>query len=183
MRRHSYQRQTERNVIRFTMLRILFVTFLSIATLLTAAAWWSQFGGPYDGSIRVTPLLRVTLGTEQGWAVVTVTSPASNERWGMAAKDHIYIPVVRLDFVPVYRVQPYVEPELPTQYMGARVMFPLLLPTVIIAMSWLAWPFVSAALRRRRRRTHGLCVHCAYDLTGNESGACPECGSPVEGDK
>jgi len=35
-------------------------------------------------------------------------------------------------------------------------------------------------LRRYRRRKLGLCVECTYDLTGNTSGVCPECGTPVE---
>ncbi len=30
--------------------------------------------------------------------------------------------------------------------------------------------------RRRFRRRTGLCMACGYDLTGNASGACPECG-------
>jgi hypothetical protein len=29
---------------------------------------------------------------------------------------------------------------------------------------------------RDARRSRGLCPGCAYDLTGNESGVCPECG-------
>jgi hypothetical protein len=32
-------------------------------------------------------------------------------------------------------------------------------------------------LRRRAREASGRCVHCGYDLTGNTSGVCPECGS------
>jgi len=30
--------------------------------------------------------------------------------------------------------------------------------------------------RRERRASRGQCVLCGYDLTGNESGRCPECG-------
>lgn len=30
---------------------------------------------------------------------------------------------------------------------------------------------------RGRRRAPGLCVHCGYDLRGNASGVCPECGA------
>jgi hypothetical protein len=30
---------------------------------------------------------------------------------------------------------------------------------------------------RRRRQNH--CSACSYDLTGNTSGTCPECGTPV----
>ena len=29
---------------------------------------------------------------------------------------------------------------------------------------------------RRRRLRRGHCEHCGYDLTGNVSGVCPECG-------
>jgi hypothetical protein len=32
---------------------------------------------------------------------------------------------------------------------------------------------------RRRRRASGLCLACGYRLTGNVSGVCPECGTPV----
>jgi hypothetical protein len=32
---------------------------------------------------------------------------------------------------------------------------------------------------RRRRLSQGKCPNCCYDLTGNTSGVCPECGTPV----
>ncbi len=34
--------------------------------------------------------------------------------------------------------------------------------------------------KRRKRRIDGLCENCGYDLTGNESGKCPECGTAIE---
>jgi hypothetical protein len=54
------------------------------------------------------------------------------------------------------------------------------------------WPFVAlfgaASLyalaahpfRRWRRRRRGLCLRCGYNLTGNVSGRCPECGTPTD---
>lgn len=44
--------------------------------------------------------------------------------------------------------------------------------TAVAAAGWL--------LARRRRPTPdaGCCRQCGYDLTGNESGKCPECGEP-----
>jgi predicted RNA-binding Zn-ribbon protein involved in translation (DUF1610 family) len=41
--------------------------------------------------------------------------------------------------------------------------------------------FVRASLRRwrHRRDRRGLCSKCEYDLTGNVSGVCPECGTAV----
>jgi hypothetical protein len=55
------------------------------------------------------------------------------------------------------------------------------LPMVFAVL--IAYPtltFIRGPLRRWRRRRQGLCVKCAYDLTGNESGVCPECGTATE---
>ena len=35
-------------------------------------------------------------------------------------------------------------------------------------------------LRRRALSRSGQCLTCGYDLTGNVSGVCPECGTIVE---
>lgn len=40
--------------------------------------------------------------------------------------------------------------------------------------------FIRGPLRRYRRRRRGLCLKCGYDLTGNVTGVCPECGTKVE---
>ncbi len=53
----------------------------------------------------------------------------------------------------------------------------------IIVPFWLlgfvgALPF-AIAWWRHSPRSHGLCVSCLYDLTGNQSGRCPECGAEV----
>jgi hypothetical protein len=34
---------------------------------------------------------------------------------------------------------------------------------------------------RRKRIDQGRCAHCDYDLTGNLSGTCPECGEKING--
>lgn len=39
--------------------------------------------------------------------------------------------------------------------------------------------FIRGPLRRYRRRRKGLCLKCGYNLTGNTSGRCPECGRPT----
>ena len=41
---------------------------------------------------------------------------------------------------------------------------------------------VSSRIRRRfdKRCFAGHCANCGYDLTGNISGVCPECGRPTE---
>ena len=37
-----------------------------------------------------------------------------------------------------------------------------------------------AHARWRRHRTPGQCTRCGYDLTGNVTGICPECGLPAD---
>ena len=46
-------------------------------------------------------------------------------------------------------------------------------PLVVLAAGWIACP----AVRSWNRHRLGLCSRCGYDLTGNESGVCPECGT------
>ena len=39
--------------------------------------------------------------------------------------------------------------------------------------------FIRGPLRRHRRRKRGLCVACGYNLTGNVTGVCSECGREI----
>jgi 4-amino-4-deoxy-L-arabinose transferase-like glycosyltransferase len=52
---------------------------------------------------------------------------------------------------------------------------PLWLPFLLFA-TYPTIAFIRGPLRRRRRHRKGLCVKCGYNLTGNVSGLCPECG-------
>ncbi len=49
---------------------------------------------------------------------------------------------------------------------------PLWIPLLITAVpTFILW--------RRDRIPHGHCQRCGYDLTGNVSGRCPECGKEI----
>ena len=45
--------------------------------------------------------------------------------------------------------------------------------------TWLSLFVARRLLLPKRRERLGLCPSCGYDLTGNVSGTCPECGRPV----
>ena len=47
---------------------------------------------------------------------------------------------------------------------------------LMLPVLWRARQYRLAALVKR-----GACTKCGYNLTGNTSGVCPECGSPIEG--
>ena len=56
--------------------------------------------------------------------------------------------------------------------------------SVIVQSLWLTMVFLSIVViikgvQRRRREDESHCAKCLYDLTGNESGVCPECGTPT----
>jgi hypothetical protein len=42
------------------------------------------------------------------------------------------------------------------------------------------WLWHRSPKRAARRIAEGRCIRCAYDLTGNISGKCPECGTTVK---
>ncbi len=60
---------------------------------------------------------------------------------------------------------------------GATACLPMWIPLVIIAV-----PTVILWLRGSPL-PDGHCSNCGYNLTGNVSGVCPECGAPVQGAK
>ena len=65
-----------------------------------------------------------------------------------------------------------------TLLTGVRVST-LACPLWMPAVAFTVYPTIAlirGPVRRSRRRRKGLCPDCAYDLTGNESGVCPECG-------
>ncbi len=58
--------------------------------------------------------------------------------------------------------------------LDTRIVIPLWLVAIPVGV-----PTVILFLISRRPRPRGLCQRCGYDLRGNESGRCPECGTPL----
>ncbi len=59
-------------------------------------------------------------------------------------------------------------------YDAVFVMFPHWFPALIFAITPAVW--LIKWRKRRKLAMAGNCPACGYDLTGNESGVCPECG-------
>jgi uncharacterized paraquat-inducible protein A len=57
----------------------------------------------------------------------------------------------------------------------AVIGYVLLVATMSVAASFRA----INQRERHRRWQEKLCVKCAYNLEGNQSGVCPECGQPI----
>lgn len=65
--------------------------------------------------------------------------------------------------------RPWVSVGRAQRIINIPLWVPLLLVSGLTALLW--W--------RDRRVPAGHCEHCRYDLTGNVSGVCPECGHKV----
>jgi len=65
-----------------------------------------------------------------------------------------------------------------------RVSFPTPKTLWLNLPHWLtnlvSWSLFIILWRKSRKHPAGHCQSCGYDLTGNESGACPECNATVE---
>lgn len=57
---------------------------------------------------------------------------------------------------------------------GPALLIPLWIPFVLVLLPTLLLFWVDL-----QRRFRGSCLNCGYDLTGNVSGVCPECGMAV----
>jgi len=62
-----------------------------------------------------------------------------------------------------------------SDYNGVDMPFWLVFMVLLVP-----WTVLDSTYRvRRRRELSGCCKGCGYDLTGNESGRCPECNAEV----
>jgi hypothetical protein len=61
-------------------------------------------------------------------------------------------------------------------YVYWLLSLPLIGSTVCF---WLGYKLIRRERDQRRRRILNLCPTCSYNLTGNVSGVCPECGTAI----
>ncbi len=129
-------------------------------------------------------------GTPLGWKLIDTRY---GELWrSMSRRDRLRMAGLRLptwehvdiaaQTVPIARERGFVVYDYGTFPMRTvmdlyQSEIPLWMPTLSAALlAAVAWRRCHVAHRRRKRNQ---CVSCGYDLTGNVSGRCPECGGTV----
>ncbi|MCZ6834333.1 MAG: hypothetical protein O7G85_01030 [Planctomycetota bacterium] len=64
---------------------------------------------------------------------------------------------------------------------GSLFYWGLLEPVIVVVkFLWLSWLIILFDIARRRVRLIMHCRKCGYNLTGNQTGICPECGMETE---
>lgn len=66
-----------------------------------------------------------------------------------------------------------------TLYRYSIIRFPLWIPALLMIITPIR-SAINGPIMQRRRKKRGECLHCGYNLTGNTSGVCPECGSDIQ---
>lgn len=193
-----------------TRLRLLPAILLSFAGATVAVSWvrshkpftpYDRLPGPWkDGATGLVPLHTYLyypdsrncfyLTPLEGWvragqihAREPFDAPRDNggeTRWGLWRLVRIPEPMLMLtrkpgilDHVLLYECLPYASGFV----RGVAV------PHWLLVVACWSWPFISltrSLLQRRRRARRGFCLKCGYNLTGNTSGRCPECGSELQ---
>lgn len=140
------------------------LVFCAAAWLLVAAATVSSFfrallwqSGPYD-----------RFGFDSGRVFVVVDYWGSGFELAMAGGARE--PGWRLDHPSPFHREVLWPHRMP-YWGGTLISFPIWIPLSLAAfLLWRSWS-------QSMRNVGGHC-RCGYDLTGNVSGACPECGTP-----
>lgn len=73
-------------------------------------------------------------------------------------------------------------PDRSEQYVESRMLIVYWVYLASLGCLFGVYPaaaFCLGPLRRWRRYRRGFCLHCGYNLAGNETGICSECGSDV----
>ena len=171
-----------------SMIRKVIIVVLTAAATLTFASFVASSYRPLTKRFRsdetlVTVAIRRAALIVATWTVPRLSGqPATMIVWGCGLSAATPAAGVRLPRSTTRLANPFCLPKFsrrtfPSGRGGfAMLVIPLWIPFVTFA----AFPtiaFVRAPSRRYRRRKRGLCIGCGYNLTGNESGVCPECGT------
>lgn len=162
------------------------VLFLTVSVTLWGLSWiWLVEADVY----RAASGRRITI-THGGGRVSVMISRWTPRREPVGSRFRVWTvadveeTISGLNFMTPLRERPGFEwhsfsyPIRGSTWTGYTVAFPHWLLVLLFA-AYPVFAFVRGPCRRRHRRTKGLCLNCAYDLTGNVSGVCPECGEQI----
>lgn len=182
------------------MIRKVIIVALTLGAVGTGILWAASYRQPRTPAPFPTwALTNLRMGAEP-WPRNPFTA-GKTWLWRWRVSDHGHratearigggaMAVVRLDYLLAHRG------SLDASLSGPRAItaavthgetelfrVPLLVLSALLA-TYPAIALVRGPLRRcyrrRYRRRHGLCIRCGYNLTGNVSGVCTECGTEIE---
>jgi hypothetical protein len=129
----------------------------------------SYFLQSAEGAVTFTRFVR-TAPSLKTYTSNSLNTGSSSRHWRGGVRRYSP-PANRLGFAVDSRTGPY------------GVQHDLVVPYYAVVVALAVWPMIisSRQFKRWRQKPAGHCLMCSYDLKGNESGICPECGTSVAG--
>lgn len=135
----------------------------------SAALWYRSHQTPYQHRFDATLYKSAWVYLRQGICAVHILNMPTK-----TASRSSFDTGLNYDAVPGNRRLMF-SSEWKGPYRMTWVVFPLWMTTALLALTGTV-PLLLTPGRQWLRRLRGQCVMCAYDLTANRSGRCPECG-------
>lgn len=144
------------------MIRKLALVVCLVLLLLTAALWAVSHTTWGRASLQPRYVTAFAHGGDEIWLYAGI----SDERISLEVR----------------AARPFVQ-KGPMRYSVAlwtrSIRAPLWLVCPVIAATCALLAYLDRRSRRRHRISSGCCIRCGYNLTGNVSGVCPECGERI----
>ncbi len=181
------------------MIRRAVIVVLTLAAVVTA---WLWLRSSVFADVAHVPISRkyylIGYSRSGGVSVALVSNRTGAVRSGLRSWEFADegIPILHPDLMdPVFSddwiwrgINPEARPAFSYRSKSLAVMrrtvrstsvtFPHWLPLVVFT-TYPIIAFIRGPVRRYRRRKRGLCLRCGYDLTGNVTGVCSECGTEI----
>ena len=147
------------------VLWILTILALTSETLTIVSYYWPS-GEPNSDDDGV----RWAIRTEDAWIGVWHIAPSAG---GTDEFSHFEIPLI-VEHIRYTNTEPTLYPLRSYDVWGLTIhMWPL----VALFAVYPAYAVTLELVRHIRRYRRGLCENCGYNLQGNDTGRCPECGN------
>lgn len=152
----------------------MFVKIIAILALtitpLSAALWHSSHSHPAQHRFDVTLFKSLRIYLKDGICGMRLLSMPTK----ISSKTSFH---TTLSYNPAPRkASLLINSSTDGIYRVTWFVFPLWVSTLLLTLIGTV-PMVRGPVRQHWRRLKGLCLDCGYDLRGNRSGRCPECGN------
>ena len=161
-----------------------------LSATLALIDWWLGYGAPAASVPTTLPFDRVSravgffVSLWVIWSLLTMVLVEGLIAWaGFRLVTRRRPPNPSLFFWLWWRLCLWVTQVLPTASLAFAVSSQNYDAAMNVPLLWSLYfmigPAVAARLRTSEWLPPGFCRNCGYDLTGNVSGRCPECATPV----
>ncbi len=177
----------EASVLRRRVVRDSLTILGSGAIIALACIWIASVNANFVNSWHDPWRLRVLDGgfIAQRWPEIKPMPPRKPDEAGRGGDEDIPIPnpVGIQCLIPRVSSTNWTSSVFGNTFRIDTVIIPLWIPMVLLiaATGFPAWRLSQRTVHwlKTRRIRVGHCPNCNYNMTGNQSGKCPECGTPA----